>query len=172
MERVELALAGLSPEERRYFDPTHPALGILPSSWFPAEVVHHALDQLSKGLSEAELDKLAEHGGEAMVKSMMRGAHGIVFSLFISPKRYGRLVKTLWRLNYDTGTATNQELGPTCHQGVVSGWKGHHPLLCRLNVAIKLALYRSIGCKHCTIEKRYCIARGDPDCGSIIRWDA
>lgn len=90
----------------------------------------------------------------------------------MTPGRYAKIVSRIWRLNYDTGYVETEVMGPTRHRGVVHDWAGHHPFLCRVNVAIKASIYRAMGCRGVRIESRSCINDGDASCGSIISWDA
>lgn len=170
--RILGAMEGLSPPDREMFTPGRPGLGILPSVWYPASVVHRTLDGMTVGMSREELDTLADEGGAATVRTLMRGVQGIVFALFMTPARYGAFVQKLWNLNYDSGTAENRVLSPTRHETLTRGWRGHHPLLCRMNSAVRVTLYEAVGCRNVVVEQRFCILRGDPACGSRVHWEA
>lgn len=170
-ERLAQAVAAIPPALGGELDLDRPALGILPSTWYSMELAHAVLDELVRDLSPSELDGLGTAGGEATVASMMHGVYRFLFTQVLSPARYGHVVGLLWKFSYDTGKVTNRELGPNRHQGIVSGWAGHHPLLCRMNIAAKRAMYVQMGGKNVIVETRSCITDGATSCGSIIRWD-
>ena len=169
-EHVRVVIRGLDANDHAHFDLADAALGILPSSWYPAEVIHRVLDGILRGLSPHEIDALAQAGGAATVRSMMKGLYRTVFSLVMSPRRYGRAVQLTWKLNYDSGWFENIEMAPKKHQGVVHEWAGHHPFLCRMNVAAKAAIYEVMDCERVVVE-RSCKSDGGTWCGSVITWE-
>jgi len=169
-QALERAWRELPPELGADLDSARPALGVLPSSWYPMGTVHGLLDSLTGGFTEAERQRFAEEAAAATISSMMRGLQKAAFSLLVSPRRYPKIINTLWRMNYDTGSVRVVEHSTTCHEGVISGWTGHHPLICRINHLSKLHMYPVMGCKDVRVEITTCLTRGDADCRSFVRW--
>lgn len=170
-EALVEAIESLSDADQEHFDLSRPALGVLPSTWYPATVLHHALDALLKGRTNEELDRIVEEGAKATVGGVMKGLYKLVFDWLMNPERFGKVVKTTFRLSYDSGRVENEVLSPTKHRGTTRGWKAHHPFLCRMNVAAKRELYERVGCKNPRIVERFCISDGADVCGSVIEWD-
>jgi hypothetical protein len=168
--RVREALGRLMREDRAHFDFDHDAYGLLPSMWYPARVMHHALDELTRGLDDAGLADLARRAGKALVDAKMKGLQRVLFTLFVSPEKYCKLVQRAWDLNYDTGRVEQIVLSDTCQDGRVTGWRGHHAFLCRLNGEVKAELFRRMGCKDVRQGPRRCVAAGDKYCGSTLTW--
>lgn len=165
------AAAALPEAERSRFDLEHPDLGVLPSVWYPAAAVHKVLDSITSDLSEAEIGRLAGGAGEATVRGMMTGVQRVIFSRVLTPGAYSKLANLAFKLNYGEGHVENTVLGETCHRGIVTGWRSHHPFLCRMNVAVKRAVYEAMGCRNVRITEERCCDRGDSECGSTIEWD-
>jgi hypothetical protein len=168
---LERAIRLLAPDEQARFDVEAACLGVLPSDWFPAEIVHAVLDHLTQDLDEAAYEALVQGAAEATVKGLMTGVQRVVFSTLLTPGVYVKVANLAFRLNYDEGRVLNEELGPKRHKGTVEGWTSHHPFLCRMNVSMKAGIYRTMSCSNVRIEQRYCRSDGDSDCGSIIAWD-
>lgn len=169
-ERMRAAARKLAPELRALIDVDHPRLGLLPSRWYPAGVVHGVLDGILEGVSQADAEALVLRAAEATVEGLRRGVYKILFSWFLTPERYGWLVQTAWERNYDTGRVEATILGERRHRGLVHDWASHHPFLCKLNVAVKAEIYRAMRCKDVRITERYCVCEGDRACGSILEW--
>jgi hypothetical protein len=170
--RMRAAALALPDEHRALLDIPHERLGLLPSRWYPAELIHGMLDGMLTGMAPGAIDALIERAGAATVDGMRRGVYKLLFSWFLTPERYGKLVQAAWERNYDNGWVESTILDARRHRGIVHEWSAHHPFLCRLNVAVKAEMYRAMGCKRLRIEQRYCVDDGDPSCGSIIAWDA
>ena len=168
---LERAIRALRPEQQDEFALDRDCLGVLPSVWFPGEVVHGVLDRLTDGLDARAYDALVQGGAEATVKGLMTGAQRIVFSTLLSPRTYTKVASLTFTRSSETAGIENEELGPKRHRGTVEDWASHHPFLCRMNVAIKGGIYRAIGCKSVRIEERFCRSDGQPQCGSVIAWD-
>lgn len=164
------AVLRLPQEDQAHFEVDHEALGILPSTWYPAEIIHRALDSITAGRSRDEVRALAKDAGAATVRGMMKGAHKVVFSYVMTPRRYVRVVQTLWRLNYDSGRVDHEILAPNIHQSFVRDWKGHHAFLCALNFSARVTIYEEMGCNNLEIIDRYCVSDGNEECGSVFTW--
>jgi len=138
--------------------------------WYRAELIHRALDEVRRGLTLDQVEHLARRAGRAMAEAKLSGLQRVLFSLIVTPEKYCKFVQRAWDLNYDNGTVEQRVLSPTCHEGLVSGWRSHHTLLCDLNGELKMELYRRMGCKDVREGHRRCISRGDSVCGSTITW--
>lgn len=160
----------LEPALRSELDRDRPALGVLPSVWYPAAVVHPLLDAVTEGAPPAELDRLVREGARHTIDQMMRGVQRIAFSLLVSPARYPRIINTLWRLNYDSGQVRVLVHGPRKHESIVTGWQAHHRLACRLGHASKERMYQVMGCRSVHVRQTACIADGAADCRSVVTW--
>jgi hypothetical protein len=168
---LERAIRRLAPEDQERFDIDAACLGVLPSDWFPAEIVHSVLDDLTQDIGEQGYDALVQGAAEATVKGLMTGVQRVVFSTLLTPGVYVKVANLAFRLNYDEGRVSNEELGPKRHKGTVDGWTSHHRFLCRMNVRVKAGIYRAMSCSNVRIEERYCRSDGDAECGSTIAWD-
>jgi hypothetical protein len=163
------AIRALPKRAQAEFDVERPCMGVLPSAWLEGSVAHQVLDQLLAGLSAQQRSELARGGAEATIQGMMSGAQRIVFAV-MTPTLYAKVANVAFRLNYGAGTVINEELGTRRHRASVENWLSHHPFLCHMNVNIKAAVYRAMGCEQVEIETRFCKDEGDNACGSIIRW--
>ncbi|MBK7579134.1 MAG: hypothetical protein IPI67_02920 [Myxococcales bacterium] len=169
-EALRAAFDALPERLQSEVDPRRPGLGVLPSVWYPIELVHALLDTACAGLSDEELDDFARQAARATISRMMKGLQRAVFSLLVSPRRYPKVINSLWGLSYDTGRVQVIELSSTSHEGVITEWLGHHPMICRMNHLSKLHIYAAMGCRDVSVELTRCVSRGDPDCRSVVRW--
>jgi hypothetical protein len=169
-EALAEVVSGLPPEVRRQFLVGRPALGLLAATWYPAEVVHAFLDQLTQGLGEAELQRMARQGAEFTMQRNLRGVYRSLFALFVSPRIYVLGMQQLWNLHYDSGRVRNVEDGPNRHRAIVSDWHGHHPFICRLNTAAVFPIYGAMKCKDIGVHRESCVSQGDPACSWVITW--
>jgi hypothetical protein len=170
-ERLRAIVLTLPEAEREEFDVEHITLGVLPSNWYSAKAIHGILDRLTAGLEREQLDDLGARAGKATAAAILTGVHRVLFERLLNPAAYCKLAERAFRLNYESGHLENIAHGPRRHEGIVSGWKSHHPFLCRMNVAIKAELYRAMRCKGVRVERRFCRDDGDDRCGSIIVWN-
>lgn len=151
-------------------DPSRPVLGVLPSNWYSIEIVHSLLDSLTADFSASDLERFTHEAAQVTIARMMRGLQRAAFSLLISPRRYPKVINLLWGMNYDSGRVQVVEQTATCHEGVVSDWTGHHPLICQINHLAKVHMYEAMGCRDVTVQLTRCVSKGDPDCRSVVRW--
>jgi hypothetical protein len=90
--------------------------------------------------------------------------------MFGTPERYVRYINNLWTMHYDTGTITVLAPEPGVHRVVYSGWAGHHPFICRMNMASSLTIYGAMGCKDVKYERIGCVSERGTNCENIVRW--
>lgn len=169
--RLQEAVRRLSAEGQAEFNLDRECMGVLPSDWLPAQVVHAVLDHLTEGMTTQARDELAQRAGEAAVNGMMHGVQRVVFATLLTPRTFAKVANLAFRLNYDEGRVVNEEIAPKRHRGYVEGWTAHHPFLCKMNIAIKAGIYEAMKCQNVRVEERFCRSRGDELCGSIIAWD-
>lgn len=167
VEAVEMLPAEFAAE----FDVAKPDLGVLPSDWFPAHVVHAILDHTLTNFTEPAYEEFVQNAAAVTVKMFKSGVQRIVFSALITPRTYLKVANLAFRLNYEEGKVLNEEIAPKRHLGHVEGWIAHHPFLCRMNVAIKAEMYGVMGFKGVRVEEQFCRMKGDRMCGSIIGWN-
>ena len=167
---VEIVEA-LPEEYRSLVDVEDGRLHVLPSRWYPAEMIHTVLDALTSDMDPDERFEFAMRAGEGATEVLRRGVYKVLLAYLLTPSGYARIVSTLWKSNYDSGRVENESLDLGRQRGTVHDWASHHPFLCELHVAIKASLFRAMGCDNVEVEERYCIDRGDEMCGSILRWE-
>jgi hypothetical protein len=156
---------------QRELDVRDPALGVLTSEWYPAELVHALLDEIARGKSEAELRELATAASGAIMRATLRGLYRVLFEWMATPERYARYAPKLWGTYYDSGDVTvalvESGLGAV---SVVRDWRSHHPLICELNRGAALEIYGAMGCRDVANERAQCVSRGDPHCRFVTSW--
>jgi hypothetical protein len=162
--------AALPDHLRELVDPDKPAYGLLPSKWYPLELVHASVDQFLKRMGQAEMDEMAMRAGPEVVRSQMTGLQRRAFNLLMSPERYRKYVATIWRQNFDSGDIEVIALGPGEHHGFTRNWRGHHRVLCRVIHSGKQAIYEAMGCKNVTVKMTGCVGDGSDACSSLVRW--
>jgi hypothetical protein len=169
-ERLRAARDLLPEPLARQLEPDRPALGVLASSRYEAELVHALLDALTAGASDHEVDELVRDGARATIDAMMQGVQRTAFRLLVSPTRYPKVVNLLWELNYDSGRVEVVPIAPYEHQGTVIGWRAHHRLICRINHQAKLRLYETMRCRDVVVDQTHCVSLGHEVCRSTVRW--
>jgi hypothetical protein len=169
-ERVQRAAAAVPAEHRHLLDPRREALGILPSLWYPSELVHALVDDLTAGLDESELERLAREGGRAIIKDSLGGVYKVLFNFLVSPERYAKNADRIWRVFHDSGSNEMSVVGPSEHLSRIVDWRGHHPFICRLHRATTGHLYGEMKCKEVALTDEGCLGRGDAACVTRIAW--
>jgi hypothetical protein len=167
---VERAVERVSPQFPDVFDLARPNYGILASHWYDARVVHALLDELTAGKPEEELERMAAEAAAAIMGKTIRGVYKAVFSIMVSPARYAKHIDKLWGLHYDSGTPVVELVGPKQHRVHYTGWRSHHPMICRLNRAAGPAIYGAMGCKDVVSRRVGCVSEGAARCESLITW--
>jgi hypothetical protein len=150
----------------------HPALGVVPSIWYEADVVHRLLDAMTAGLSGTELRELADDGSAAVMRQTLRGVYRVLFNWMANPVRYARYGPRLWDAYYDSGVFSIQMPSDRCAISRIRDWETHHPFICELNRGAARAIYSAMGCRGVRVERQACVARGDSECRFSTTWDA
>ena len=161
----------LEPLHANVFDLDREGFGVLPSRWYPAEVVHDLLDRLIEDRPPGELEQLAREAAYDIMSKSLKGVYGFLFSTLASPERYARHIDRVWQMHYDSG---NVSITPTDNprewRARYASWRGHHPFICKLNMAAAVPIYETMGCKHVTCTQTSCVANGADQCESLIRF--
>lgn len=169
-ERLRAVTLALQEQHPDLFDADHPSLGILPSHWYPAELVHDFLDRLLEGEPPSSLSRIAEQAADEIMKTTIRGVYKSVFAVLVTPDRYMKHVDKLWSLHYDSGRPVVEKVGPKEHRVTYVGWRGHHPMICRLNAASGKPIYTAMGCKDVVVRRIGCVSEGASRCQNTISW--
>jgi len=152
-------------------DPRREALGVLSSHWYPAEVVHALLDEITRGRSPAELDALTRDASRAVMQATLSGLYRVLFEWMATPARYARYAPKLWSSYYDSGRLSiDYDEGAARAISTVSHWPGHHPLICDLNRGASPVIYTTMGCKEARCTRLSCVSRGDAECRFVTTW--
>jgi hypothetical protein len=162
--------AELPPELKGLADETREAFGLLASNWYPMELIHVAMDAMMSRITPDEMEHIALKAGPEVFRSQMTGLQRRAFRLLVTPDRYRKYVAMIWRQNFDSGDVEVLETGPKEHHGFIRNWPGHHPLICSLIQAGKVAIYEEMGCKEVSIALNGCVSTGADACSSKIRW--
>jgi hypothetical protein len=144
-----------------------PDLGIVPIEWYGASRMHRILEALTAELGDEEKAKMSAIAGRYIFERQMTGLQRALFSLLLTPTRYVKHASKAWRSNFTNGEL-EFETGPDFHRCVYRAWHAHHPLICKMMMHGKLAVYRAMGMKRARVEVVRC-ADGD-GCDSIVRW--
>jgi len=152
-------------------DTASATLGILPTRWYPAEVVHLILDGLSERLSATELDAVCHDAAEDAVEKAMSGLFKAAFDLLVTPERYAKYIQRFWNRMHDTGVRRIDIVQPGFARSYVTEWPGHHPHLCQLTMQTMGAVFRRMGCRDVRVIRVQCVSHGAAQCQAAVRWD-
>jgi hypothetical protein len=164
LERVPVWFRGL-------FDPRSPDLGILDSTWYPAESIHALVDGLLEGLTPQQQSQLARDGARIAIQATLKGVYRWLFQMMMTPDRYLRKAQVLFSRYNDPGELIKTETAPNTHLSVVRGWTGHHPYMCELLFYSSIAVYEEMGCRNVAGERLSCVSKGDVECRYSVHWD-
>jgi hypothetical protein len=160
----------VDPEWRASLDPERPALGVLASEWYPAELVHALLDALTGQLSRDQRSEMATEAARAIMNRMLRGIYKTLFQLMATPSRYQRFGPKLWDAYYDSGAFRIDMPDDNTAICTVSKWNAHHPFICDLNCAGALPVYELMGCKSVRVIRTECVSLGGSRCEYVTNW--
>lgn len=169
-ERLSLAVRELMSRYPEALEPSREAYGLLASVWYPAPLVHSLLDRLTEGATDAELTRIAEDAANVIMGRTLRGVYRTLFTMVASPDRFQRFGHSLWGQHYDTGRNEIERCDATTHRVRYLDWQGHHPFICRMNMASSLPIYEAMGCRDVRYAIQGCVSRGAPHCENVVRW--
>jgi hypothetical protein len=164
--------ARLAPDEQALFDAGDPHFGILPSTWYPAPVLHKILDGLDASLTRPEREALLRDGAREALRVGLTGFYKLLFETMMTPERYAARAQTLFSRYFTPGVMTKIVEAPNQHLSVVEGWTGHHPMLCDVLIHSAEVVYGRMGCRDISSQKIACVGDGASDCRFRIRWRA
>ena len=152
-------------------DVGNPSLGILASSWYPADVIHAFLDAIVGDPETADVHRMLREGTHAMMEANLGSIYKRFFvRMILSPQRYVRYAQSLWNLHFDNGTLSAAMNGERAIHWRIDGWRSHHRALCQIVTYSEPAVFGAMGCSHITVEETSCVSLGDDFCSHDIRW--
>jgi hypothetical protein len=152
-------------------DPTRPAVGILPASWYPVSLTHPMLTLLVDRFGN-EGRALAFEANREVVPRMIRGLYRVLFKTAATPERYARHVQRLWRNHHTTGNRSVTIVAPGEAVSTTENWPGHHPLLCWVVIYTMAFVFEQMGYPHWTVERTECVEHGGSKCQTVLRYRA
>jgi hypothetical protein len=170
-EPLATLVRALPEEDQKAFAVGRPALGLLAATWYPAELVHRFLDQLTAGLGEGQQELMARRGAEAIMSANLRGVYKSIFGLVVSPRLYAFSIQQIWDMHYDSGTVRIVDVGRAGHRSTISGWRAHHPFACLLNQAATYPIYEAMGCREVVARREACQSQGAAACVFLVEWE-
>jgi hypothetical protein len=171
-ERTGRLVDGVPEQYRSLFDPLRPDLGILDSSWYPAEPIHALLDGILEGVSAGDRTSFAREGARVAMEATLRGVYRFLFEMMMTPDRYLKKAQVLFSRYNEPGTVTKTEIAPRTHLSVIRDWTGHHPYICELMFYASIAIYENMGCRNVVGRRIACVSEGAAECRYTIEWDA
>jgi hypothetical protein len=160
----------LSAEHAALLAPDRFALGLLPSTWYPAEIVHALLDSFAELHGPDEMRVLLRDGNAQVVRRMSRGIYQYLFKLVGSPGLYARHIQKAWNALHNTGVRQVVIERPGYAISTIEGWRGHHPWLCEVTTETMRAVFEAVGCTDIVIERVRCVSDGSTKCEAFVRY--
>lgn len=171
VENVRRIVARIQEDDlRALVDPDQPHVKLLPSSWYPARLVHTLLDAIVEESGEAEVRRIARDGARAFANGKLRGVYRFVLAKVVTPEMYSAMIQRMWRFIHDTGDRRFDIEGPGEAVSVVSNWAGHHRVLCLVTIETMCALLESMGKKDVRHERLSCVSDGATECVTRVTW--
>ena len=173
MERLRAHARALSVGNEWNLDPESATLGVIASRWYPADMVHALLDEITRDWQESEKRRVAAEAAGSVMRATLGGVYRTLFRMMITPERYARHAPKLWSFYYDSGVFTVLPQGSgRAAISTVRDWSSHHPFMCGLNRGAAIAIYRAMGCTDVECDRVACVSKGDPECRFITRWSS
>jgi hypothetical protein len=169
-DTLEAAAGVISREHAGVFEPEAETLGVLASKWYPGEMVHALMDELTRGRSVDEKQSMARRGADAVMAATLRGVYRVLFEWMANPARYARHAGKLWTSYYDSGALEIVARTQGSARSVIRDWKTHHPFICDLNREASRAIYQAMGCVDVSCRREACVSQGDALCSFVTRW--
>jgi hypothetical protein len=167
---VEQALAGLPPETRALLSAHKDGFGILPSTWYPAPVVHAILETFLAGRTTRERAELARAGARATMERTLRGVYGVLFAALATPERYVRFGQRLWDAYYDCGTVVMDLPAPGRLRSRIFDWPGHHRIISDMNQHAGAVIIEAMGLTVTGTARAECVSTGGTECRLETSW--
>jgi len=160
----------LSPEHAELLAPDRFALGLLPSTWYPAEIVHAILESIAERHGPDGMRALLQTGNAHVVRRMSRGIYQYLFKLVGSPELYARYIQKAWNALHNTGIRHVVIERPGYAISTIESWAGHHPWLCEGTTETMRAVFEAVGCTDIVIERVRCVSDGSKRCEAFVRY--
>lgn len=154
---------------RRVLDEHAEALGLLPSMWYDAAVVHALIEAMLRDVPQDQRDAVLRAGTRAGIEASARGIYRWVVSN-LTPQLYARNIQRFWSLVHDTGERKIVMTSPTTAVSTTRAWAGHHPDLCTTTIEAMCAMLEMTGCRDVHAERVQCVSEGAPACVAHVRW--
>ncbi len=162
--------ARLDADERARFDVEDEHFGVLPSTWYPAPLLHKILDQLTAALTPTEREALVRDGAREALRAGLTGFYKLLFETMMTPERYAARAQTLFSRYFTPGEMRKVIEAPTTHLTIVEHWTGHHPMLCDILMHTADVVYSKMGCKDVKSTRLACVSNGDDACRFRVTW--
>ena len=169
-ERLKAAVAALPPDLTASVRWTDGLPRLVPFAWYPCELVHGVLDELTAGLSDWDRARLAREIADTVMETTLKGVYRAIFKAIVSPSMMARVSMRVWQLYYDTGDSRITVESPTQHRAELTDWGGHHPFLCEVNRHSTAWLYRALGCDQLVVKQLECVSKGARRCTMLSTW--
>lgn len=174
IENVRAMARRVEPAElRALLDPDDPIVHFLPSSWYPARLVHAMLDVAMEGRTELEIERLARDATRHVVRHGMNSAYRLLLSKLGSPQIYARMIPRMWRQLHDSGDRSVELAEEGRATSKIANWAGHHRHLCMLSTTLMCAVFEQMGKKNVKWSCVHCIGRnagGGNECVYEVTW--
>ena len=168
--RIDTVLNALPPAERAGLIPGAESFGVVSSTWYPSSIVHVLLNVICDSMSPVVRSKLVKDSTAHVVDQMMHGVYAVLFRMVASPERYASHIQRAWRQLHDTGDRRVILVSPDELESITSDWGGHHLLLCEVASETMAHVFTKMGYHKVIAVRTSCIANGDPDCRTTLRW--
>lgn len=171
-EDIARAVGALPPDLAARLDIGADALGILPSVWYDAQLVHALLDEIVAPCPPQDRRRLIAEAAREGVAQSARGVYGFVLRQIVTPAFYARHIQRLWRMLHDGGHREIVFVGTRAARSRTWDWPGHHPLLCEVTIATMAAVFELTGKKDVVATRVSCVSNGAKECVADVRWRA
>lgn len=159
--------AHLQPYITRVEEPT---LGLLPGTWYDAELIRLVFQEMTRGLTPSATRQLAADAVKASVGTTLSGIYAGIIRALLSPTMLARHYQRIWRLYHNTGEFTVIIHSPTRHEFRLSDWPGHDSFICLMNLYATGLILEIIGVHNVSGQTIACVDRGDPYCSYLQTW--
>jgi hypothetical protein len=163
--------AALPQELRALVDLEAEALGIMPSTWYPATLSHALLEGMFAGMTREKRTARMREGAHAAIRVVGRGVYRLALEKLATPAVLASNIQRLWSLLNDDGDRVFVLSPPRGAESTTRDWSGHGLVLCELMTETTGAVLETMGLTNVTIERVACVAHGAPACVTRFRWD-
>jgi hypothetical protein len=144
--------------------------GLLPSAWYPMELVHRLLEMATEGLGPRDRAAMVREGARQAVTATLKGIYQAIYRALATPELHARYTSRVWALYYNTGVVKGTMLGPNKSERTVHRWTGHHILLCETTAEALGVMHERMGLKGVSVARAACVDRGGPECRFVLTW--